>query len=560
MKKLLRFEQNQLPAVMFALSILLAGLFYEYAACFFGAALLVCLIIRGCREKSLTLYRSFPMVTVFVIALSYGASILWAIDSGMAVTTFLKMLTVPLFLLLLMQYPEAKEKLLKGLPAVVAVLTVLSLLGSLVPLLSRYLTVADRYAGTFQYPNTYALLLLVAELLLLSQKKLSVKNCCIFAVLIFGILYSGSRTVFVIAILANLAMGIFSGNKKARILTVAAVVGGTALVLLAAWISGSDVLYRFLRFSVFESTFAGRFLYFFDALPVILKHPFGLGGWGYYSIQQSVQTGVYSTVYVHNDILQLMLDVGWIPAVLLVIAVGKTVFDKKAQLSNKVILVAVFLHCCFDFDLQFVSMFILLFLFLDLKDGKEITVRWKKGHTVAAAAAVCVLAYMGVALWLPKFGYAQAGHTLYPWNTDNNTTLLIAETDPEKRNALADEILKQNEYVGVAYSAKAQNAYTLGNFTALIQYKHQIFEKFPFQYAEYEEYCQMLLSGMELYEQIGDTASINFCKQELIKTKAALEGLNDRLSYFGRIIVDQPTTSLPAHIASYIDSLAQEAP
>lgn len=52
-------------------------------------------------------------------------------------------------------------------------------------------------------------------------------------------------------------------------------------------------LERFYVFSIKESTFVGRLLYYYDALPVIRKNPFGLGYMGYYYIQQSIQTGVY---------------------------------------------------------------------------------------------------------------------------------------------------------------------------------------------------------------------------------------------------------------------------
>jgi len=89
----------------------------------------------------------------------------------------------------------------------------------------------------------------------------------------------------------------------------------------------------------------------------------------------------------------------------------------------------------------------------------------------------------------------------------------------------------------------------------LIQEKNEIFQRFPFQYAEYEQYCGMLITGMEMYAQAGDTASAQFCVQELIKTKNAVEGLGNRLSPLGRIIVDQPTTQLPEGLTAYIEAL-----
>ena len=555
MKKITTTDKAWLPIALFALSLVLAGLFHEYTACAFGALCAAALAVYGIRHKGLTLYRSFTTLTLLVITASYGLSSLWAIDPGMAFTGFLKLLPVPLFLLLMLQYPQAKEQLLKGLPLMMAGLTVLSLLLLLIPALRPYLSVADRLAGPFQYPNTFALLLLVAQLLLVSSWQWSVKNCALFAVLITGIVFTGSRTVFALAVVSNLAMGLITGSKKGRIITVAAVAGGTGLVLLLAVLTGSDVLNRFLRFSFLESTFAGRFLYFADARPLILKHPFGLGAWGYYYIQQSVQTGVYSTVYVHNDLLQLLLDIGWVPAVFFIICVFKTLKSKKTSVSRKLILATVLLHCCFDFDLQFMSMLILLFCLLEPENGKAITLRWGMGLTAVAGALCLGFLYMSTALFLPAIGQTQTGRMLYPGNTQNNINVLIGTEDKSRQTELAEEILNQNAYVNIAYSVRAQRAYEAGNFTALIQEKNEIFQRFPFQYAEYEQYCGMLITGMEMYAQAGDAASAQFCVQELIKTKNTVEGLADRLSPLGRIIVDQPTTQLPDDLTAYIEAL-----
>ena len=64
----------------------------------------------------------------------------------------------------------------------------------------------------------------------------------------------------------------------------------------------------------------------------------------------------------------------------------------------------------------------------------------------------------------------------------------------------------------------------------------------------------MLISAIELYKKAGDTASVNICKAELLKTKALLEKNNERLSSLGKKIKDQPKTTLSEDILHYIEN------
>lgn len=532
--------------ILFVLSLLCVGLFHEETACLCFVLLAGLLLWQFSREKRLEVQINAASVAIAAIVGFYGLSCLWAVDSGLAFIGFLKYLPLLPFVLLL--HRDARERMLGLLPYIMAVITVLSAIGSFIPSLKPYFTVADRLAGFLQYPNTFALLLLVAQLLLVTQKKRSILNGLVLAVLVFGLLYSGSRTVFLLAVAANVALGLFTKNKKIRLITLLSVGAGAVAVALFAAFSDSDILGRYLRFSLSESTFAGRFLYYLDALPVILKHPFGLGYMGYYYIQQSIQTGVYAVAYIHNDFLQLMLDIGWLPCAALLFAMFRAF--RRATLGNKIILAVLFGHFCFDFDLQFIAVFFVLLLFLDTDSGKTVTVRSAKPLYAAVPLALVSL-YMSITLLLPP----QTARALYPWDTRVNTELLTRSETVGEGKALADQILAQNEYVTLAYSMESRYYYTKGQFGQLISCKNATFEKFPFQYAEYEEYCRMLINGITLYSQAGNTASVKICRQELLATKEKLDALTGRLSYLGSIIADQPNTTLPGDVLAYINSI-----
>lgn len=549
MKKTLTY--SHMMAILLVVSLGAVGVFHDYVACFFGAAFSIVLAVRLLREKRLRLSKNLTAWAIGITVLSYGLSVLWAVDPGMAFVGFLKILPVGLFLVLLMQEPECKENIIRVFPGTMAVLTVLSTACSLIPGFGAYFLVADRLAGTVQYPNTFALLLLVGQLILVGRKKWNLKNILFMAALLLGLLYTGSRTVFALAVPMHLILALTGSTKKQKIWTLGAVGACAAGVLVLAVLSDSAVLGRFVRYSFKESTFAGRLLYWQDALPLILKRPFGLGYWGYYSMQQSVQSGVYATVYIHNDLLQLMLDVGWIPTALLVAAVVQALRSKALPAWQKIALVSILLHSCFDFDLQFGSVFFLLLLFLDTKAGREKTRRTGKVLPASLCATAMLCAYMGTALMLPHLGQSKAARTMYAPNTQNNMYLLLETEDP----ALADQILEQNPYILLAHSVRARTSFSRGDFASLITQKQEIFRLFPFQSGEYIQYCQMLLHGIRLYAEAGDMDSVKVCVQELLDTKAALQSLDQRLSPLGRIIADQPVTRLPQELEQAILAL-----
>ena len=95
------------------------------------------------------------------------------------------------------------------------------------------------------------------------------------------------------------------------------------------------------------------------------------------------------------------------------------------------------------------------------------------------------------------------------------------------------------------------------NIGTFNDHKNIVFEKAPFQYSEYEEYCYMLINGIGLYRKAGDVASADVCEQELIRTYEKVMSLDDRLSGFGRKIKDQPVTELPEDIVRYVNALEE---
>lgn len=541
-------------AILF-LSLLLVGGFNEFIACFISIVLSVYLFIKIQKERCFKIKINLLSASLMLIVVFYGLSVLWAVDSGMAFIGFLKFLPLLLYLSVLQQTNQT-NRVFERLPYYVAILTIVSAIGTLIPFAKDWFLVADRFAGTFQYPNAFAILLLIAELLMFKKDKWNILDYATVTVLIGGLLYTGSRTVFLLFLAFNFLMILtkFSGKKRIVILGIA-VVAVTAVLGVALLGPENNVFSRFIKMSLTESTFVGRFLYMQDALPMLLKHPFGMGYFGYFYAQGAVQTGVYSVSFVHNDILQIALDVGIIPALMFVAAIIRYLFKKYIPLTDKLIVLVFTLHNMFDFNLQFVGMFMLYMIFLYDDDGKEITVTDTTAIKITLPILVAVNLYMSIPFTLSYFSEYEAAHKLYPYYTRNTLLLLEQEEDVNKANEIAQGILEYNTSYYAPYSIQAKYAYSQGDFISVMSNKKEVFARNRFGYRDYEEYSVMLINGIIAYERMGDSGSAGVLKKELRLLKQEIESLNDHVSKLGSMIIDQPVTQLPEEVLSYMNYL-----
>lgn len=548
-----KIQKTDITDMVTILALLMVGSFHEYISCLLSVILCVCLLIRIWKAKTFAFKQDMNAISVILISLGYGLTCFWAVDRGMAFIGFLKFLPLLLFMLLLWQ-ESGKKRVLTVLPYLGAAMAVISAVGMHIPGGDQWFSVAGRLAGFFQYPNTFAVFLLVCELLLLKKPQKPWYDYVILILLVAGLLYTGSRTVFVLFLVLNFAMLLVLFPKKGKAALLAAA-GVAALVVGLLALAGNPVISRYLSISLTESTFVGRILYFVDALPLLLKYPFGMGYMGYYYIQGSIQTGVYSVAYIHNDFLQLLLDIGWIPGLVFIGSIVSYFVQKNIPLADKLVVAALCLHSLFDFNLQMVGMFFVLLLLLDRPDTKLQTIKVKPLGKAALAGIAAVSLYMGVALCLSHLGHWQVSDQLYAYNTRNKLSMLEQETDLEKANALADEILAYNTQYFAPYSIKSKYSYSKGDFTSVIQNKQAAFQRNPFEYREYEEYCQMLLTGIELYRKAGDTQSADFCIEQLQQTQKMLTANADRLSSLGKMIDDQPVTELSESLQQQIQKI-----
>lgn len=482
------------------------------------------------------------------LAAGYFLVGLWAVDSWTALMGGVKFFPVFLFFFLLCQAPEQKERLIQLLPLLGSLMTLFSFIMMQFPVFQMYVSVAGRLAGFFQYPNTYALFMLVC--LLVSAYRVDLKKLewpdlgNIFAALA-GIYLSGSRTVMVLAVFAVFL--VFISRKELRKYGIP---GLGIFVILAAILAfcgyGAEIFSRFVSMAENASTFWGRLLYARDAVKIIAAHPFGMGYYGYYFVQQEVQTGVYSVVNVHNEFLQIMLDIGILPALLVYGALIRSVISKNIPKRNRLILLVILLHSLFDYDFQFLAMDFVLLLFLDVRNIQKIRISLLSKATVVAGllASVWAFASIGLSDFFYIKGDPQKAFQLCHGNTMAKVELLKEAESAEEMEQIADWILESNRHVAVAYSAKARAAFAKGDVEAFIRYKRQAIQLAPYQYEEYVDYLDSLAYCEKLYRQAGDMDSAGFCVEQAEEIPEMLKEVGDRTTSLGWKIKDRPKAAL----------------
>lgn len=439
-------------------------------------------------------------------------------------------------------------------------MTIISGIFQFIPGVGSFFLVNGRLAGLFQYPNTYAIYLLCGVICLAVRETVWQKKILCVAILFFGILLSGSRTTAVLLAAALAVIVLGSGNKQYKIKSIQVFFCCSLICFALAVVTNHEMLLsRYLVSPAQSSTFLGRLLYARDAWPVILKNPQGLGYGGYVYVQGTIQTGVYSVRHVHNELLQILLDVGWIPAILMVAALGSAF--RYQCFSGRLIVGVLTIHCLFDFDLQFVAMDLLLALLLDVEHGRQISIKGGIAQRFVMAvagisASLCL--WVGTVDFLYWQSRTELALTINPAHTQSLIIQLKNADTAQEMERLANRILEENQMVSLAYDAKAEVAFYRGDAEEMIYYKRRAIELDRYKTEGYEDYFDKLLIYARVYLDAGMEASALYCREQLLRIPRMLEDVRTDTSSLAWKIYDKPRLELAEKYQSWINLLGAE--
>lgn len=555
---LLKKDDTLFLKIVIILSSFLIGGYHVAVSCFLSVLLLLYMLYSAFTDdKKQNMRLGLAVGSIALLTLSYLVVCIWAVDSGTAIYGFFKLLPVALLSLIVSPYEKEKRmSILECVPVVAAVNGVVAYGLSFIPGLEDYFLVAERLGGFFQSPNAFAVFCLAGIIILLTSEKIDIKKWSLTVVLTVIIFLTGSRTVFIFLVVTVLIFVVTLKNKKTKRNIFLLLAGAVALSVIAVIVTDSvQTVGRFLTISLESSTFLGRLLYYKDAIPIIFNHPFGLGYYGYYFTQSSFQTGVYSVAFVHNSFLQFLLDVGFVPAIAFVVALTVSLFSKRTNLRQKMLLLIVFGHSLFDFDLEFTAVFFVLVLAMDFESDKKLDLSINK---FAIAIASCVLMLLSVYFAFVNILYLLGEYTsvekIYGFDTMSKIQLITQERNQTVLNEYADEIIKNNGNVAIAYDVKANSAYSDGDFKMVMEYKDKALECAPYSLEEYLDYCDKLIVGVSLYESAGDDYSAAACKKALLSVRDRAQETKEKTSALGLKIQDKPNLDFPREYEEFFEA------
>ncbi len=543
MESMLSKKEYRFFSGIVILSFFAFGLFPEYMACIFCGILGLFFLYLSVTKEKIRLYRNAESLSIITIVICYLLAALYGIDAGMSWIGFLKMLAILFFLCCAMQMTaEEKETLLEKIPVAGCVMTLAGILSYPIKPAYAFFFTADRLGGFFQYANVFALFCLIGCILLTGK----LETCTVRAgqiriylqilLLITGILLSGCRSVCFLAA----GCGIWIAVRKRTIrLQAFAVIGITITVsFLFAYLTGNvQNIGRLFTASFHSSTLIGRILYAKDGLRQTFLHPFGLGYLGYYFTEPAVQTGVYSVRFIHNDYLQIALDIGIVPALLFLYVLGKNLFGKGRSFEKRLVTAVMALHFFVDFDLEFTAVWFLLILNLNLYHGTETNLTWngnKVLYKILAGAAAIAGIYTGAAM-IPRYlGNNMISAVLLPFYTEAQKEILIQETDGGRAQRLAEKVLNQNAYAAEAYDILAVRAFQENDYETMSEYKKESVRLQKYNAEAYERYLALLSGAIKQANENRDSKTVKKLMKDVIyldRQRNQVIETTDRLAY-----------------------------
>lgn len=196
------------------------GGFFSASSVVLGGASIWILGMEYKESKRLDLRLSLSSVALGLVVLGYWASLFWAENKGAAWIGAAKFSSLGLYGLALMQQSsEKRERILAILPLAGAIMVVTSFPLQFISVLSDNIAPKGRLAGFFEYPNTFALFLLIGLIVQYTKTQRRNADYAIDLLLIVGVFLSGSRTNFAFMALIIVVGCVCRKDRKFRLIT-----------------------------------------------------------------------------------------------------------------------------------------------------------------------------------------------------------------------------------------------------------------------------------------------------------------------------------------------------
>lgn len=532
------------------------GLFYDFAVFAVAIMFLSIIVKEFIKNRKIKIYFNYCFISILVLMISSLITCIWAVDITEAIIGFFRILSILFLIIILMQNREEnKKELYLLIPTSGVIMVLISIIVKFIPVISKFLYSDNgRLGGFFQYSNTFALFLLIGIIILLYEEIKNKQNLLNIFILLIGIFLTGSRSVFLLTILV-FGIYMFSNKNKHRV-KLSIILGSILIVSIAIAVitNNFNTIGRYLTISLNSSTLWGRIIYYKDALVLLKQNMFGYGHMGYSYIYPTVQTANYSVKFVHNDFLQIALDYGIIPMIIFIATIIYSIFSKKTNKAQKIILIIMFLHMLIDFDLQFMIMFYILILMQDLSKQKDFEINIKKNILILGLTLIlmCAYVYLGIAVFANHINRNDISISMLSNYTRAKQEELVKENNINRANKIANEILENNKYIGQVYDIKAMYELENENYELVCEYKEKAISLNKYNTKEYEDYILVLSKILENTIKTKENEETLKYMNKVIQVSEMVESTNENTSSIADRIKDKSKVELNKQTLRYI--------
>lgn len=528
--------------IVFILDILLSGI----------------LLYKVVKNKKFIFCKDVKFIMICIWAFLYLVTMFYSTDTELAFLGFLKSFTVPLFLTTVMQYEYnicEKDKWMDTVAKIGAVMVVIILTVTvgekILGIENNMFFYQNRLAGFFNYANSFALFLLIGIIIVGFKKKIRILDFIVMNLLLIGILLTNSRAIMIISAFSYLLILIFNKEMRKKNLInlgIMIMVGTVVTTIMANF----GVNNRLAGTTGNSGEWLLRILYYKDALRLIAKNIFGYGYMAWWYMQEGFQTGAYDAQFVHNGLLQVALDAGIIAALLIVIIFLCGFFDKKIQARDRVIMMIVLGHSLIDFNIEFMTITLILFMTLEFNNKFIIE------NKLIVKSMICVIGsiylFFGIVTTFNAYGNYEVGNSLFPYSIALNEEL-EADITSSKKLEIAELLYKKNKYfLNSSYLLSKKEQY-LGNYDKAYQYELWIVKNKKYTMLNYIEYVKFLENAIKFYYQNGDTKSMKLYINRLNEVPDMIQEVLDNSDSLAFRIAHKPRLDIPDEMTKFIEEM-----
>ena len=548
-----KIRRNNLIRALLFIAPFLTGLLSEWSLYLFGILCICAIVHKVFKNGKIVLPLGKNIIFVLVYLLSFLIVQIYAVDKGMNLFAFFKNLVILLFILLFAQYDhendnKACDRFYEIVPYSAVFSVILCLLLMLIPNSNVFYN--NRLQGIFYYANSYGLFLLIGLYVLFNKDEYQVKDYVTFIILFIGIILTNSRAIIIMSLLMMVFKVCWDKKEiKRRLLIIL-----SFIILFCGFYFFSNLEKRVDTDMLQSSELITRLLYYNDAVKMIKDNPWGYGYEGWYYKQCELQTGVYDTKYVHNSVLQLMLDVGFIPAILLIFMLISSFFEKKQTTFSRVLMILILGHSLIDIDLEYIY-FILLLVPLINFNYKEIDTKKKMPLLISCLGLTgffYFIIFMSDSFYELK-DYKNA-ISIIPFHTEAIQEILYTVAEKEEQLKYAELALKYNKNISGAYEAKINKLVEENEYMDAIELEEKRLSLNKYKMINYIQYAKLLSDGIEFYGNEKKTEEQRIIVNKVAEIESKINDVLEKTNPLCYKTIHIPDLELPAELQRFINT------